>query len=190
MTRTPFTPAIPTAALLAACAAPALAQMPAPGWEAELSMISHLVSGTVVVVDEDTIRIDNFTFDGRGLDVRVYLGVDESSFASGIAVGPQLVGMPFAGESLVIDLPAGETIDGWHAVSIWCVDIPVSFGQGTYMAPPCRADMDVDGELTIFDFIAFQNAFDAGDAMADFDGDGELTIFDFLAFQNEFDAGC
>ncbi|MEQ9096547.1 MAG: hypothetical protein RIE32_09815 [Phycisphaerales bacterium] len=25
---------------------------------------------------------------------------------------------------------------------------------------------------------------------ADFDGDGELTIFDFLAFQNAFDAGC
>jgi hypothetical protein len=25
---------------------------------------------------------------------------------------------------------------------------------------------------------------------ADLDGDGELTIFDFLAFQNAFDAGC
>ncbi len=57
-------------------------------------------------------------------------------------------------------------------------------------ASPCRADMDGDGELTIFDFLAFQNLFDAGDLAADFDGDGELTLFDFLAFQNEFDAGC
>ncbi|UYV11452.1 MAG: hypothetical protein NCW75_09075 [Phycisphaera sp.] len=55
---------------------------------------------------------------------------------------------------------------------------------------PCRADFDGDGQLTIFDFLAFQNAFDAGDLLADFDGDGALTIFDFLAFQNEFDAGC
>ncbi len=55
---------------------------------------------------------------------------------------------------------------------------------------PCRADFDGDGQLTIFDFLAFQNAFDAGDLAADFDGDGSLTIFDFLAFQNEFDAGC
>ncbi len=55
---------------------------------------------------------------------------------------------------------------------------------------PCRADLDGDGELTIFDFLAFQNLFDAGDPIADFDGDGSLTIFDFLAFQNEFDAGC
>ncbi len=54
----------------------------------------------------------------------------------------------------------------------------------------CRADFDEDGQLTIFDFLAFQNAFDAGDLRADFDGDGQLTIFDFLAFQNEFDAGC
>ncbi|MEQ8318107.1 MAG: GC-type dockerin domain-anchored protein [Phycisphaerales bacterium] len=55
---------------------------------------------------------------------------------------------------------------------------------------PCRADLDGDGELTIFDFLEFQNRFDAGDPTADFDGDGELTIFDFLAFQNAFDAGC
>ncbi|MFI4882043.1 MAG: GC-type dockerin domain-anchored protein, partial [Phycisphaerales bacterium JB064] len=54
----------------------------------------------------------------------------------------------------------------------------------------CPADFDGDGELTIFDFLAFQNAFDAGDLRADFDGDGELTIFDFLEFQNQFDIGC
>ena len=54
----------------------------------------------------------------------------------------------------------------------------------------CRVDLDGDGSLTIFDFLAYQNLFDAGDPLADFDGDGSLTIFDFLAFQNEFDAGC
>ena len=54
----------------------------------------------------------------------------------------------------------------------------------------CRADLDGDGALTIFDFLEFQNAFDAADPIADFDSDGELTIFDFLAFQNEFDLGC
>jgi len=55
---------------------------------------------------------------------------------------------------------------------------------------PCPADLDGDGELTLFDFLAFQNLFDAGDLRADFDGDGSLTLFDFLAFQNAFDAGC
>jgi len=54
----------------------------------------------------------------------------------------------------------------------------------------CLADLDGDGVLTIFDFLEFQNLFDAGDPIADFDGDGSLTLFDFLAFQNAFDAGC
>ncbi|MEQ8317926.1 MAG: GC-type dockerin domain-anchored protein [Phycisphaerales bacterium] len=57
-------------------------------------------------------------------------------------------------------------------------------------AEPCRPDIDGDGELTLFDFLAFQNLFDAGDPAADFDSDGELTLFDFLAFQNAFDVGC
>ncbi len=54
----------------------------------------------------------------------------------------------------------------------------------------CIADCDGDGVLTLFDFLCFQNQFDAGDLMADLDGDGILTLFDFLVFQNEFDAGC
>ncbi|OAB63146.1 hypothetical protein AY599_22720 [Leptolyngbya valderiana BDU 20041] len=66
----------------------------------------------------------------------------------------------------------------------------VAWVEATLIGSPCRADMDGDGSLTIFDFLAFQNLFDAGDLAADFDGDGELTIFDFLSFQNEFDAGC
>ena len=54
----------------------------------------------------------------------------------------------------------------------------------------CRADVDGDGQLTIFDFLEFQNLFAMGDLRADFDGDGQLTIFDFLQFQNEFAEGC
>lgn len=58
------------------------------------------------------------------------------------------------------------------------------------LAGACRADFDGDGELTLFDFLAFQNAFALGDLAADFDGDGELTLFDFLEFQNAFAIGC
>jgi hypothetical protein len=59
-----------------------------------------------------------------------------------------------------------------------------------FASQPCYADFDQDGSLTIFDFLGFQNAFDAGDLLADCDADGSLTIFDFLCFQNLFDAGC
>ncbi|GIW74353.1 MAG: hypothetical protein KatS3mg103_0875 [Phycisphaerales bacterium] len=57
-------------------------------------------------------------------------------------------------------------------------------------AQDCPADLDGDGQLTLLDFLAFQNLFDTGDLRADFDGDGQLTLLDFLSFQNAFDAGC
>ncbi|MEQ9097296.1 MAG: S8 family serine peptidase [Phycisphaerales bacterium] len=58
------------------------------------------------------------------------------------------------------------------------------------LASSCRADFDGDGSLTLFDFLAFQTSFAAGELRADLDGDGEFTLFDFLAFQSAFDAGC
>jgi hypothetical protein len=112
-------------------------------------------------------------------------------------------GQPVYGDSLMthrIDFLARDmtprlvTIRAIYDFRFFCDDV---FGPPDEFIPAeisffigCRADFDGDGELTLFDFLAFQNAFDAGDPIADFDGDGELTIFDFLAFQNEFDAGC
>lgn len=54
----------------------------------------------------------------------------------------------------------------------------------------CPADLDGDGDLTVFDFLEFQNLFDAGDARADFSYDRTLDIFDFLEFFNQFEDGC
>ncbi|MFI4915768.1 MAG: GC-type dockerin domain-anchored protein [Phycisphaerales bacterium JB060] len=82
----------------------------------------------------------------------------------------------------------GHTI----AISATRADGPVDRAGAAYIFEPnpCPADIDGDGSLTIFDFLAFQTAFDAMDPIADFDGDGDFTIFDFLAFQSAFDAGC
>ncbi len=80
-----------------------------------------------------------------------------------------------------------------HAFSIGTAVAALMALAGTTMAGPnatCRVDLDGDGQLTLFDFLEFQNLFAMGDLIADFDGDGELTLFDFLEFQNEFDQGC
>lgn len=63
-------------------------------------------------------------------------------------------------------------------------------GEAAISIVACRADFNEDGVADLFDFLAFMNAFDAGDPLADFDFDGELTVFDFLAFQNRFGLGC
>jgi len=54
----------------------------------------------------------------------------------------------------------------------------------------CRADINADGVLDLFDFLGFQNYFVTGDPRADFVPDSSFDIFDFLTFQNEFVSGC
>lgn len=80
---------------------------------------------------------------------------------------------------------ASPAVGAGVVISTWDEGV-YAFGYGTR----CLADFDGDGALTLFDFLAFQNAFDAGNPTADCDGDGALTLFDFLCFQNAFDAGC
>ncbi len=83
------------------------------------------------------------------------------------------------------------------AIDLGPAGFDTSFGHGLVNAegalglePSCPADFDGDGELTIFDFLAFQTAFGDGDIAADLTGEGVLDIFDFLEFQNLFVAGC
>ena len=54
----------------------------------------------------------------------------------------------------------------------------------------CAADFNGDGELSILDFVALQNAFSAGDPSADINGDGTLNILDFVTYQQLFVKGC
>jgi hypothetical protein len=75
-----------------------------------------------------------------------------------------------------------EDFDGDDDLAINRLD--VNFGAS------CAPDLDGNGVLDLFDFLAFTNLFNAGDPQADFDGDGTLDLFDFLAFTNAFNAGC
>ncbi|MEO1007689.1 MAG: GC-type dockerin domain-anchored protein [Planctomycetota bacterium] len=82
------------------------------------------------------------------------------------------------------------SFDGTAIVGVGLLDGQQRGFLVTGLPATCRADLDDDGRLTLFDFLAFQTLFDAGDPAADFDDDGRLTFFDFLAFQTAFDAGC
>jgi hypothetical protein len=168
---------------------------PASGDAAGLSSdlaASYLISGlpegeyTVEVIAARTTfdYLNTFTIDGA-LANRTFLGTPVvtpwGAASDGLANGNWLIwdGVVADGGAIQLDLQAGPgTLGILNAMRISMT------GGG------CRVDLDGDGVLTLFDFLAFQNAFDAGDLIADFDGDGVLTLFDFLAFQNEFDAGC
>ena len=64
------------------------------------------------------------------------------------------------------------------------------FIQNDCAPPPCYADCDADGVLSIDDFVCFQTYFALSDDDADCDESGSLTIDDFVCFQSLFAAGC
>jgi hypothetical protein len=142
-------------ALAAAClAAPALSQSspyPRAGFRANLSTIAHDVDGFVTILDQDTLLVENFDYDGGGISVYFYLGAQNNAnaFTNGLQIGPQLLGTVFDDETLTLDLPPGATLDGYNAISVWCVAAGVSFGQGAFFAQPpqtyCTAKVNSQG---------------------------------------------
>jgi len=80
--------------------------------------------------------------------------------------------------SFLVHQPSAPTVLAWQCMD---VEIPVN---------DCYADFNLDGALDILDFVAYQNAFVAGDPEADCDGCGNLNILDFVCFQNRFHEGC
>jgi hypothetical protein len=100
------------------------------GQTGELSTIAHSVSGTVTVVDDCTIEITNFNYDGLGLVVEIYAGIDSDyTPPTGFAISRDLAGTSFENETLTVQLPTGKTLDDLNGISVWCSDVYISFGD-------------------------------------------------------------
>lgn len=105
------------------------------GWVADLSTKFHMVSGQARIVDNCNIVLENFNYDGSGIDVRAYLGAN-GDYTNGTAVGPQLLKTSgYVNDKVMLSLGDGVDLDSVDGLSIWCVAVGVSFGDGMF-APP------------------------------------------------------
>jgi hypothetical protein len=86
------------------------------------------------MVDDCTLELSGFSYDGNGIDVRVY-GSKNANFRPGFSIGPDLVGRRFDDDTLRVQLPVGKTLDDLDWVSIWCVAVGANFGSGPFVAP-------------------------------------------------------
>jgi len=107
---------------------------PRTGAQATLATYAHNVSGTATIVSSNSIRVDNFHYDGGGPAVYFYLGTNDTDLAytQGTYIGPLLTGTSYTGQSVTVSLPPGQSLDGYNALSVWCVDFSVNFGSGTF----------------------------------------------------------
>ncbi len=108
------------------------------GQTAELSTLFHAVAGTAVIVDDCTIEIRNFSFDGGGINVHVYAGTNQQFHTSqgGFSLKSGLLGTAYNNATFTITLPDGVSLDDFDSISIWCVPVGVSFGHGQFTTPP------------------------------------------------------
>ncbi len=84
-----------------------------------------------MVIDDCHLRFDNFNYDGNGIDIKVYMG-SQGDFQSGTPISANMFNFPigYSGESFTLTLPPAVTLDDFDSVSIWCVDVATSFGDG------------------------------------------------------------
>ena len=102
------------------------------GSTATLDGSFHDVGGVATIVDDCTIRIDNFTFDGTGINVQVYGGLNEA-YSSGFTMSGDIRRADaYEGETLTVQLPEGTSLDELDGLSVWCVPAGISFGDGQF----------------------------------------------------------
>ncbi|MEQ8279349.1 MAG: DM13 domain-containing protein [Deltaproteobacteria bacterium] len=105
---------------------------PSVGRTARLQTFFHGVRGTATIVDDCTIELTDFHYDGAGIDVQVYAARD-GNYAAGFSISPDLVRRGgYAGDSVTLTLPEGRTLDEIDGISVWCVAVGVDFGSGSF----------------------------------------------------------
>lgn len=101
------------------------------GQVATLSTRSHGVSGKATVIDNCTLEIRNFSYDGGGLSKVFVYGGKAGNYVAGFPIGVNLRGTVFANQTLTVALNAGD-LDRLDGISIWCSDANANFGDGKF----------------------------------------------------------
>ena len=104
---------------------------PAIGVSSEFSNFAHDISGTLTVIDDRTIQITDFNYDGGGVVVFFYNGVD-GDYTNGQPIGPQLNGTAFVDETITLTIPDNLTLDDFNGLSVWCVPFAANFGDARF----------------------------------------------------------
>ena len=108
------------------------ADSPKVGSTAELTGYQHGVGGTAVIVDDCTIEIRDFQFDGGGVDVHVVVA-DNPDFDDYENLTEDLRSSdPYEGVILTIPLREGMSIEDVSHISIWCIPFSANFGDGAF----------------------------------------------------------
>lgn len=106
---------------------------PLAGRDLPLTMRAHGVRGVVRIVDDCTLVISGFAYDGGGLQVELYGSVG-GSFADGAVLSRDLLrrDRPYSGAQLIVRLPASVQLNALDGLSVWCSEAGASFADVSF----------------------------------------------------------
>lgn len=94
----------------------------------------HGVSGVATIIDDCTIELTQFNFDGGGINVHIYAGnnLQFHPAQGGFSLLGNLLGTRFENATLRITLPNNVSLNQFNSLSVWCVPVGSSFGDGKF----------------------------------------------------------
>jgi len=91
---------------------------------------AHNVSGKATIIDDCTIAITQFSYDGSGPAVYFYGAVDHQyDSEAAFPIDQQISGQSYDNDNIIIKLPQNKSLDDLTGLSVWCVDFAANFGQ-------------------------------------------------------------
>lgn len=103
---------------------------------AELVNFFHGIGGTVVVRDDCTFEVLNFTYDGTGPDVFWYGADTRENLDAGFIMAdlPSSHGPWNGSEEMIVKIPVdmGVTWDDINVLSVWCRAFGIDFGSAVF----------------------------------------------------------
>ncbi|MCH8150004.1 MAG: DM13 domain-containing protein [Planctomycetes bacterium] len=188
------------ASVLIAHVAQAADVYPRAGWKAEITNGDHQVQAVATIIDEQSVQVEHFTYDGTEPLVYFYLGGNNSNeaFLMGLPLPPPL-DRAYVDELLVLTLPDGETLDKYTALAVWDASGNENFGSAVFKIDDPN-DADDDGDIDGDDYAMFWDCL-SGPNIApvpttvsveqclisfDRDSDGDVDTSDFDDFQAIF----
>jgi len=92
--------------------------------------LAHGVSGRAEIIDNCTIKVTEFYYDGRGPQVNFYVAQNHD-YASedAFAISREINGPSYENAEFTLRLPNGKTLDDFNTLSVWCVEFSASFGE-------------------------------------------------------------
>ncbi|XP_067928652.1 protein Skeletor, isoforms B/C-like [Watersipora subatra] len=110
---------------------------PQPQMIGQFSQLAHQVSsGQVTILDEKTIKIEQFTYDGQGPDAFFYVGVGDAVGDEAAPYGKipdendslEVLGR-YSGKDIVLTLPENLSFRNIKWISVWCIAFAMDFGN-------------------------------------------------------------